>query len=230
MQWNATFEQQLAWQTTVRVSYIGSAQQGMIVDSRFGHDQASDNPFGTTQGDPNYHRQINRNPIQVLTTVAIPTPMETAHYSYADDSRITFPELGDYVNGTRNDGKSMTNSLQFQAERKAKNLTYSVAYTYLDQKTTAADAQGSLGTDHYNPFNLNVRLYARLLRIHAPGRRLRRLSIFPLAADSAYGANMNRLTDSVIGGWQAHDQYVREVGCRVYAYLELRRLRSCHGG
>ena len=39
MQWNATFERQLPWQTTVRVSYIGAAQEGIDHGQRFGHDQ-----------------------------------------------------------------------------------------------------------------------------------------------------------------------------------------------
>ena len=61
--------------------------------------------------------------------------------------------LGDYVAGAGNHGKSMTNSLQLQAERKAKGLTYSAAYTYLDQKSSAGTLEESMGQDNYNPFN-----------------------------------------------------------------------------
>ena len=202
MQWNATFEQQMAWQTDVRVSYIGSAQQGMIVDYDMDMIPASDNPFGTTQGDPDY---IGNQPQPYAGTYYACDPYGgggSCNYSYADDSRVRFPVIGDYADETRNGGKSMTNSLQLQAQRKAKNLTYSVAYTYLDQKTTAADAQGSLGSSYYDPFNPKLD-YTRDYFVST--HRFVAYAVFdlPVGHGQRYGANMNRITDSVIGGWEA---------------------------
>jgi hypothetical protein len=202
MQWNATYERQMAWQTDVRVSYIGSAQQGMIVDYDMDMIQASDNPFGTTQGDPNY---IGITPQPFAGPYYACDPYGSGGscaYSYADDSRVKFPAIGDYNNKTKNGGKSMTNSLQLQAQRKAKNLTYSVAYTYLDQKTTAADAQGSLGSDYYDPFNPKLD-YTRDYFVST--HRFVAYAVFdlPVGRGQRYGANINRLADSVIGGWEA---------------------------
>jgi hypothetical protein len=202
IQWNATFEQQLAWQTTVRVSYIGSAQQGLIMQYDVDMIQPSDNPFGTTQGDANF---VGDQPQPQTTPYNACDPYADGDcaYSYADDSRVTFPVLGDYVGGAVNRGKSMTNSLQVQAQRKAKNLTYSVAYTYLDQKTSAGDAgQQSFGTGSYNPFNAN---YDYTRDYYVSTHRVVAYAIYdlPIGRGQRYGANMNRLTDAIIGGWQA---------------------------
>jgi hypothetical protein len=202
IQWNATFERQLAWQTTVRASYIGSAQQGLIMQYDVDMIQANDNPFGTTQGDSDF---VGDQPQPYTGTYYACDPYADGDcaYSYADNSRITFPVLGDYVGGAVNRGKSMTNSLQLQVQRKAKNLTYSVAYTYLDQKTSAGDAgQQSFGTGSYNPFNAN---YDYTRDYYTSTHRVVAYAIYdlPVGRGQRFGANMSRLTDAVIGGWQA---------------------------
>ncbi len=201
MQWNATYERQLAWQTTVRASYIGSAQQGMVMDYDQDMIQASDNPFGTTQGDSDY---VGDQPQPYTGTYYACDPYSSGDcaYSYADNSRVTFPVLGDFASKTINRGKSMTNSLQLQAQRKAKNLTYSVAYTYLSQKTTAGDAgEQSFGTDAYNPFDTK---YDYTRDYYVSTHRFVAYAVYdlPFGRGKTYGANINRLTDSVIGGWQ----------------------------
>ena len=229
MQWNATFEKQLGWQTTVRVSYIGSAQQGMISDYDLDMINANNNPFGTTQGDSDY---IGDQPQPYTGTYYACDPYADGDcaYSYADNSRVSFPVIGDYVNGPRNDGKSMTNSLQFQAQRKAKNLTYSVAYTYLDQKASVADVGGaSAGADHYNPFNPT---YDYTRDYFVSTHRVVAYAVYdlPFGHGQHYGANINRGGGFRYRRMAAHDQWVREVGRRVYAHLDLRGLRSCHAG
>jgi hypothetical protein len=195
MKWNATYEWQLPWETTVRVSYIGAAQDGIIADYDLDMIQANDNPFGTTQGDPddNGDQPI---PNSNLYNACDPTSGDCA-YSYADDSRVSFPVIGDYVNGPRNGGKSRTNSLQFQAERKAKSLTFSAAYTYLDQKSSAGE-----GSDSYNPFN---DMYDYKRDDYVSMHRVVAYAIFdlPVGRGQRYGTNMNKLTDYLIGGWQA---------------------------
>jgi hypothetical protein len=196
MQWNATFERQLSWQTTVRVSYIGAAQQGIIANYDLDMIQASDNPFGTTQGDPVYNGdQPQPNPN--LYNSCDPYSSGDCTYSYADDSRVTFPVIGDYVNGPRNGGKSRTNSLQFQAQRKAKNLTFSAAYTYLDQKSSAGE-----GSNSYNPFN---DMYDYKRDDFVSTHRVVAYAVYdlPFGRGQRYGASISKLTDYLIGGWQA---------------------------
>jgi hypothetical protein len=202
MQWNATFEQQLAWQTTVRISYIGSAQKGMIMGNDLDMINASDNPFGTTQGDDNYNGLVPLPSSDLYTACDPYNASGSCAYSYADDARITFPMLGDFVTGVGNHGKSMTNSLQVQAERKAKSLTFSTSYTYLDQKTSAGDAGGgSIGTGNYNPFNTR---YDYTRDYYVSTHRVVAYAVYdlPFGHGQHYAAAANKLTDAMIGGWQ----------------------------
>jgi hypothetical protein len=204
MEWNATFEQQLPLQTTVRVSYIGSAQQGQIIGNDLDMIQASDNPFGTTtglpQGNPNLY------PITGYSGPYYgcdPDNVGDCAYSEADNSRIEFPELGDYVTGFGNHGKSMTNSGQIQAERKAKGLTFSVAYTFMDQKSSAADVgDSSLGGDNYNPFNGKFD-YTRDSFVSRHRMVAYAVYDLPVGHGQRFAATANRVVDAIIGGWQA---------------------------
>ena len=207
--WNATFEQQLPWQTTVRVSYIGAAQSGQIIGNDLDMIQANDNPFGTTQGiltnTPNnaYPLGYAGQPAYTgLYKACDPLHDGDCAYSAADNARVEFPQLGDYVIGFGNHGRSMTNSLQVQAERKAKSLTYSVSYTYLDQKSSVADVgTDSLGGANYNPFNKSFD-YTRDSFVST--HRLVAFAVYdlPFGRGKSYGANMNKVVDSFAGGWQ----------------------------
>jgi hypothetical protein len=210
MEWNATFEQQLPWQTTVRVSYIGSAQQGQIIGNDLDMIQASDNPFGTTQGlPPNPNGNLypvgyaGQAPYTGTYTACDPLNGQDCAYSGADNARIEFPELGDYVTGFGNHGKSRTNSGQVQAERKAKGLTFSFTYTFMDQKSSAADVgDSSLGGANYDPFNSNLD-YTRDSFVSR--HRVVAYAIYdlPVGHGQRFAATANRVVDAVIGGWQA---------------------------
>ena len=208
MEWNATFERQLPWQSTVRVSYIGSAQQGQIIGNDLDMIQASNNPFGTTQGLPpntnlyplGYGGQA---PYSGTYNECDPLNSGDCAYSAADNARVEFPQLGDYVTGFGNHGKSMTNSLQFQAERKAKGLTFSFAYTLMDQKSSAADVgDSSLGGANYNPFDGKFD-YARDSFVSR--HRVVAYAVYdlPVGHGQHFAATANRVVDAVIGGWQA---------------------------
>jgi hypothetical protein len=202
MQWNVTFERQLPRETTLRVSYIGAAQEGMVGGIDLDMINANDNPFGTTQGDGNYNGYVPL-PQGSAYGACDPYVAGDCNYSYADSERFTFPMIGDYVAGVGNHGKSRTSSLQFQAERKAKNLTFSTAYTYLDQKSTLADGGGgSLGSGPYDPFNMNFD-YTRDYDVST--HRVVAYAVYdlPFGHGQHYAAAANKLTDAMIGGWQA---------------------------
>ena len=96
-QWNATFEQQIPWQSSLRFSYIGSMQTGQIVGQDLDMIAPNDNPFGTTTGDG--------------VTACDPINNGDCAYSPADMARLKFPALGDYVLGYGNVGHSFTSCI-----------------------------------------------------------------------------------------------------------------------
>ena len=201
MEWNATFEQNLTWQTTLRLSYIGSAQQGLIIGNDLDMINASDNPFGTTQGGEPYVG-LQPQPYTGLYNSCDPLNSGDCQYSDADNARIKFPMLGDYVTGFGNHGKSLTNSVQFQAERKAKGLTFSAAYTYLEQKSSAPDVGfDSLGGNNYDPFNPKFD-YTR--DSYVSPHRVVAYAVYdlPFGHGQRYAATASKITNSIIGGWQ----------------------------
>ena len=186
-QWNATFEQQLPYASSIRFSYIGSYISGEIV----GHDlnmlPPSDNLFGVTTGDG--------------VTLCDPTQGNCA-YSATDRARFAFPALGDYVTQFGNNGHGLTTSFQAQIQRQARGLTLSIAYTYLQQKSTGIDAdQDSLGGDAYNPFqpdsDYGQDSYVSRHRVVAYG-----VIDLPVGRGKHFGGGMNALTDAFVGGWQ----------------------------
>jgi hypothetical protein len=188
-QWNATFEQQIPWQSSLRVSYIGSQQSGQVIGQDLDMIAPSDNPFGTTNGDG--------------VTPCDPINNGDCAYSTADNARIKFPALGDYVLGYGNNGHSFTTSFQAQAQRQSNGFTFSVAYTYLDQKSTALDVgDSSLGGEAYNPFqpqsDYSQDGYTSQQRVVAYG-----IYDLPVGHGKQFLGASSRLLDGIFGDWQA---------------------------
>ena len=197
-QWNATFEQQIPWQSSLRFSYIGSQQSGQIIGNDLDMIVPSDNPFGTTTGDG--------------VTPCDPINNGDCAYSPADQARIKFPALGDYVLGYGNNGHSFTSSFQAQAERQANGFTFSLAYTYLNQKSTALDTgNSSLGGEAYNPFqpesDYGMDGYTSHHRIVAYG-----IFDLPVGRDKRFLASSSRWVDAIVGDWQASTNFFIKSG------------------
>jgi len=189
MQWNATIERQLPWTSSVRFSYIGAHESGQIVGNDLNMIPPSDNPFGTTTGDG--------------VTPCDPLNNGDCGYSPDDEARLKIPALGDFVTGFGNVGHSMTDSFQAQAQRQATNMTFSVAYTFLDQKSSGLDVgNSSLGGDAYNPFqpdsDYGPDSFVSRHRVVAYG-----VFDLPFGRGKQHLGNSSRLVDGVIGGWQA---------------------------
>jgi hypothetical protein len=187
--WNATYEQQIPWHASLRFSYIGAKQTGQIVGTDLNMIAPSDNPFGTTTGDG--------------VTPCDPINNEDCAFSPADEARLKFPALGDNVLGYGNLGHSFTSSFQAQAQRQANGMMFSIAYTYLDQNSSGIDGgNSSLGGEAYNPFQPNSdygpESYTSRQRVVATG-------VFdsPVGKGKRYLNNSSKLTDAILGGWQA---------------------------
>jgi hypothetical protein len=212
IEWNATFERQLGWQTAVRASYIGGHQQGQIMGNDMDMINANDNPYGTTTGEP-YNGMLWPTVGYTGPYYACdPLNVGDCNYSEADNSRINFRDLGDFVTGFGNHGHSWTNSLQLQAERKAKGLTFSFAYTYLSQKSSAEDA--NTGGTSYNPFQPN---YDYDRDSFVSRHRVVAYAVYdlPFGHGQHYAATANRITDAIIGGWQLTTNMFAKTGIGV---------------
>jgi hypothetical protein len=199
-EWNATYEQQIPWQSTLRFSYIGGHQEGQIVGVDLDEIAPNDNPFGTTQGDG--------------VTPCDPVNDEDCAYSPADMARIEFPVLGDYVLGYGNVGHSYTSSFQAQAERQAHGFTFSLAYTYLNQQSSGLDnGDTSLGGEDYNPFqpNYDYTTDAYVSRSRVVGYGIYDL---PFGRGEHFASSSSRLMDALIGGWQASFNMFAKTGTK----------------
>lgn len=186
-QWNATFEQQLPFNSSIRASYIGAYITGEIVGRDLNMLPPSDQLFGITTGDG--------------VTICDPTQGNCA-YSAQDRARFRFPALGDFVTQFGNNGHGLTNSFQAQLQRQTRGFTVSVAYTYLDQKSTGVDTDNdSLGGDAYNPFDPNSDYGTDSFVSH---HRVVAYGVFdlPVGRGHRYAGNITRVTDALIGGWQ----------------------------
>lgn len=188
-QWNATVERELPWQSSIRFSYIGAQQSGQIVGHDLNMIPPSDNPFGTTTGDG--------------VTPCDPLNNGDCAYSPDDNARLKIPSLGDFVTGFGNVGHSLTSSFQAQAQRQAKNFTFSAAYTFLDQKSSGLDVgNSSLGGDAYNPFqpdsDYGPDSFTSRHRIVAYG-----VFDLPVGRGKQFLSSSSRWADAIIGGWQA---------------------------
>ena len=197
-QWNATFEQQIPWQSSLRFSYIGSHQSGQVIGIDLNQIAPSDNPFGTTTGDG--------------VTPCDPINNGDCAYSDADMARLKFPALGDYVLGYGNTGHSNTTSFQAQAQRQANGFVFSVAYTYLDQKSSALDTgNSSLGGEAYNATQPDSDYgqdgFVSRHRVVAYG-----IFDLPVGRGKRYLSDSSRWTDMLVGGWQASTNFFIKSG------------------
>ena len=148
----------------------------------------SDKPFGTTTGDG--------------VTACSPDDGDCA-YSDADLARLPFPQLGSYLTSFGNFGHGRTHAFQTEVNRRFRNgLTFNFSYTYLDQKSTAADTgNSSLGGTAYNQFN-PARDYGEDAFTSRHRFLLYGILDSPLGRGRKFGSHMNRVADYVIGGWQ----------------------------
>lgn len=195
-QYNVTYERELGWGSAVRFSYLGSTMHGLIAGKDLNELHPSDTPFGTNAVDPDTGETI---PGQYCDPTDDPsscgaTPEQLQLYR--------FPALGDFVLSYGNYGHAQSNAFQTQFEHHyAHGLLLNIAYTYLDQKSTALDTgNSSLGGVTYNAFkpdsDYGIDGYTSKHRFVAYG-----VYDLPFGKKRQYGSSMNALEDAVLGGW-----------------------------
>ena len=188
-QYNITFEREVLRDTSIRLSYLGSAMSGLIAGFDLNEIPPSDSPFGTTIGDG--------------VTPCDPIDAGDCDYSDADLARQPLPGLGDFLAKYGNFGHGRSNAFQAQFEhRYSHGLMLSMSYTYLDQKTTSVDlGNSSLGGLVWNPFDPNLEYtqdsWLAKNRFVAYG-----VWDLPIGKGRKYGSGFSGWEDALVGGWQ----------------------------
>ena len=187
-QYNLTFERQIGWSSTLRVSYLGSYMSGLIEGRDLNEIPPNNTPFGTTQGDG--------------VTICSPYDGDCA-YSPQDMSRMRFPALGDYVMDYSNVGHGHSNAGQIQVEHRfSSGLQFLANYTYLSQIVDTPDTDNSsLGGELYDPFSSSVESGQDAFVSH---HRFVAYGVYdlPFGRNRHWGSGMSKGLDAVFGGWQ----------------------------
>ena len=199
-QYNVTFEQEIAQNTSIRFSYLGSTLKGLIAGTDLNTLQPSDTPFGTTaSGDG--------------STPCDPIDAGDCDLSAADMARQPFPGLGDFLLTYGNFGHGRSNAFQTQLERRPTNgLMLNISYTYLDQKSSGLDTgNSSLGGIAYNPFEPNHD-YGQ--EAFVPKNRFVAYGGYelPFGRGRKFGSSFNSATDALLGGWQTTFEMFAKTG------------------
>lgn len=186
-QYNATFERELFLQTGVRISYLGTRSKGLILGTDLNMLPPSDTPFGTTAGDG----------------VTPCTPGDDCELTAAEEARLPFPNLGDFLLTYGNFGKGRSHAFQVEVNRRfAGGFLFNASYTLLDQKSSAADTgNSSLGGTSYNQFmpenDYGNEGFVSRHRFVAYG-----VLEVPFGKGRKFGASAPMALDAVAGGWQ----------------------------
>ena len=211
-QYNATYEQQLGLDTSVRISYLGITAHGLIGGTDLNEIAPSNNPWGTAQdadGDG-----IPDNPL----TPCVPDNGDCAPTA-ADLARLRYPGLGDFALAYGNYGHSQSTSYQVQFERRySHGLMFNASYTYADQKSTGIDGgNSSLGGVPYDPFNPE-RDYTQDAWVSRHRFVFYGVYDLPVGHGKAFGSGLSRWADAVIGGWQTTFQMFAKSGTAFTPY------------
>jgi hypothetical protein len=186
-QYNITYEQELFARISLRGSYLGTNMHGLIAGIDRNMLPPSTTPFATFNDSG---------------TPCSPDDGDCT-LSPADIARRPFPLLGDYMAQYGNFGHGRSNALQVEATRRfANGLTFEIAYTLLDQKTTALDVgNSSLGGPGYNQFQPNLD-YSRDSFVSRHRVSFYGVYDTPFGAGRKYGNHLPKAVDAVAGGWQ----------------------------
>jgi len=209
-QYNATYEQQLGLDTSVRFSYLGITAHGLVGGIDLNEIAPSNTPWGTTTD--------NGTGIGDGVTPCSPDDGDCAP-TLADLARLRYPNLGDFALAYGNYGHSQSNSYQVQFERRyTHGLMFNATYTYADQKSTGIDGgNSSLGGVPYDPFNPE-RDYTQDAWISRHRFVFYGLYDLPVGHDKAFGSGLSRWADAVIGGWQTTFQMFAKSGTAFTPY------------
>jgi hypothetical protein len=185
-QFNVTFEREFMKNTSLRVSYVGSRQHGLIAGRDLNELPPNDIPFGIHNEDGDLCSPID----------------EDCVVSPEDAARRPFPQLGDFLATYGNTGKGRSHALQIEVNRRfVRGLIFNASYTLLDQKSNGIDSGNStLGGTLYNQFAPNVDFsrdsFVSRHRFVTYGSYE-----LPFGRERTFGKSMSSWADAIGGGW-----------------------------
>jgi hypothetical protein len=171
-QYNVTLERELPGDLGLRVSYIGSTMRKLLVNRDLNTVPASDVPLGDVGEDPEAH------------------------------ARLPYPIYNTFMDITSNGGSGQFNALQLEVVRRFRHgFAIDAAYTLAHSDSNAPDSGNStIGVVQYDPYNIE------LDRGPDPNVVRHRFVfnstwMLPFGRGQAYGADMPRWADALVGGW-----------------------------
>ncbi len=190
-QWNFTFEREVGWQTAIRLSYLGTRMDGLILGYDLNMIAPNDTPFATRTVDGSVCDPVNNGDC-----------VESA----ADQARRPFPGLGDFMLSYGNSATGHSNAFQLEVTRRfSKGLMFNAHYTLLDQVNSGVDSNSSLGGTVYNQFKPDADTgtdpWVSRHRFVAYGTYE-----LPFGRGRQHFANMPQAAEFVLGGWQTSFQ------------------------
>jgi hypothetical protein len=199
-QYNATYEREIARDTSIRFSYLGSVLSGLIAGRDLNELAPNTTPFGTTRAstDPSADPNVGDG-----VDPCDPENNGDCLPSVADLARQPFPGLGDFLLSYGNFGHGRSNAFQTQLEhRSSHGLMLNISYTYLSQKSTGLDTgNSSLGGVAYNPFQPEQD-YGQ--ESFVPHSRFVAYGVYdlPVGQGKRFASSMSGWANAILGGWQ----------------------------
>ena len=182
-QWNLTVQRQFWGNTTFQIGYVGQRGTHLMV------------PFSYSQ------RQL------LTPSATCPAPC-TAPSSFFANNAPLLGTISKFTSGTQSNGNMTYNALQAVLQKQmSKGLQYQVAYTYSKCMTNNSGYYGSWGAEATtaSPYWQNVynaKAEWAPCYYDAP-HILSSYAIYelPVGRGKAYGSNMNKVANAVVGGW-----------------------------
>jgi len=182
-QWNLTVQHQFWGNTTFQIGYVGQRGTHLMV------------PFSYSQ------RQL------LTPSASCPAPCTAPSPFFANNPAL-LSTISPFTSGTQSNGNMTYNALQAVLQKQmSKGLQYQVAYTYSKCMTDNSGYYGSWGAEAttaspywqniYNPKAEWAPCYYDATHV------LSSYAIYelPVGRGKAYGKDMNKAANAVVGGW-----------------------------
>jgi hypothetical protein len=205
VRWNPTFQNAFA---ELAANYNGGTLANVPANNPFVKIFGTASAAVSTLGATNLQTLQYNNAVYNMDTVAAGYSKYAAA-GYSPYVLRNFPQFIELVYGT-NAGLSWYNSLQVTLRRRMKSMMVTANYTF-SKSLDNVSAEGNGFTDTIDNFNLNLnKARADFDRPHV--LNLQALYTLPIGHGHAFGANMPRWANTLLGGWDLGGLAIWESG------------------